>query len=170
MRGRYAAVLLAVVVLAGCGDSDGDDKEKQLTVPDYGPFPAMTVPVTQGTPEQCRAEADAFSRAAEGFLRPFPSDADNYRVLARVQFVAFKAHSCDTAILRDRARDAPQRRAIWLGQIDEARPQVERFRSRQWIPARQIEVIAQEDEVPRLEVSRDPAGSVRQQESRHSQK
>ena len=94
-------MLLAVVVLAGCGDSDGDDKEKQLTVPDYGPFPAMTVPVTQGTPEQCRAEADAFSRAAEGFLRPFPSDADNYRVLARVQFVAFKAHSCDTAILRE---------------------------------------------------------------------
>ena len=51
--------------------------------------------------EQCRAEADAFSRAAEGFLLPFPSDADNYRVLARVQFVAFKAHQCDTDLLRE---------------------------------------------------------------------
>jgi hypothetical protein len=72
-----------------------------LTVPDYGQFPAMTVPVTTGTQEQCRAEADAFSRAAKGFLRPFPSDSDNYRVLARAQFIAFEAHECDTAILRD---------------------------------------------------------------------
>ena len=94
-------MLFAVALLAGCGGSNGDDTaQKQLTVPDYGPFPAMTVPVTEGTPEQCRAEADAFSRAAEGFLRPYPSDADNYRVLARVQFIAFKAHQCDTAILR----------------------------------------------------------------------
>jgi hypothetical protein len=95
------ASLLAVVVLAGCGGSHSDvDAEKALTVPDYGTFPAMTVPVTPGTSAMCRAEADAFSRAAEAFLRPFPSDADNYRVLARVQFTAFKAHLCDTAILR----------------------------------------------------------------------
>jgi hypothetical protein len=72
-----------------------------LTVPAYGPFPAMTVPVAQGTQEECRAKADAFSRAAEGFLRPFPSDADNYRVLARVQFTAFKAYRCDPSILRE---------------------------------------------------------------------
>lgn len=94
-------MLLSVAVLAGCGGSNGDDNaQKQLTIPDYGPFPSMTVPVTEGTPEQCRAEADAFSRAAEGFLRPYPSDADNYRVIARVQFVAFKAHQCDTDLLR----------------------------------------------------------------------
>ena len=97
------AVSVAVAaVLAGCGGAPGDrDADRQLTVPAYGPFPAMTVPVTEGTPEQCRAEADAFSRAAEGFLRPFPSDADNYRVLARVQFVAFKAHQCETELLRE---------------------------------------------------------------------
>lgn len=70
-----------------------------MTVPAYGPFPAMTVPVTRGTPEVCREKAEAFTRAAAGFLRPFPSDADNYRVLARVQFTAFKAHQCDTAVL-----------------------------------------------------------------------
>ena len=96
-------MLLAVVVLAGCGGGGSDDDrttEKALTIPSYGPFPAMTVPVTPGTPADCRREADAFSRAAEGFLRPFPSDADNYRVLARVQFIAFKAHLCNTAILR----------------------------------------------------------------------
>ena len=72
-----------------------------MTVPRYGPFPAMTVPVTRGTPATCRAEAEAFSRAAAAFLRPFPSDADNYRVLARVQFTAFEAHQCDTAVLRE---------------------------------------------------------------------
>jgi hypothetical protein len=105
MRGPSAAALLAsllaAVVLSGCGGSDGDGHvQKALTIPRYGPFPAMTVPVTPGTPATCRAEADAFSRAARAFLRPFPSDADNYRVLARVQFIAFKAHLCNTAILR----------------------------------------------------------------------
>jgi len=106
MRGRsqgvFAVSLLAAVLLAGCGGSHSDDTaERALTVPSYGPYPAMTVPVTPGKSAACRAEADAFSRAAKGFLIPYPSDADNYRVLARVQFIAFKAHLCDTAILRE---------------------------------------------------------------------
>jgi hypothetical protein len=102
MRGSFAVVLLGALVLAGCGGSHGDEQApQQITIPAYGQFPSMTVPVTQGTAEQCRAEAEAFSRAAEGFLLPFPSDADNYRVLARVQFVAFKAHQCDTDLLRE---------------------------------------------------------------------
>jgi hypothetical protein len=97
-----AASLLAAVVLAGCGGSHGHDTaERALTIPAYGPFPAMTVPVTPGKAAACRTEADAFSRAAMGFLIPYPSDADNYRVLARVQFMAFKAHLCNTAILRE---------------------------------------------------------------------
>ena len=104
MRGAVAllaASLLAAAVLAGCGGSHADETaERALTVPAYGPYPAMTVPVTPANAAACRAEADAFSRAAKGFLIPYPSDADNYRVLARVQFMAFKAHLCDTAILR----------------------------------------------------------------------
>jgi hypothetical protein len=98
----FAASLLGAVVLAGCGGSPDDgNAERAVTVPKYGPFPAMTVPVTKGTEAECRAEAEAFSRAAAAFLRPFPSDADNYRVLARVQFTAFQAHRCDTAVLRN---------------------------------------------------------------------
>jgi hypothetical protein len=103
VRRTFAVVLLlALAVVAGCGGSDGEDEgERALTVPAYGPFPAMTVPVTRGTPEYCRAKAEAFTRAAAGFLRPFPSDADNYRVLARVQFAAFQAHRCATRVLRE---------------------------------------------------------------------
>jgi hypothetical protein len=97
----FATLLVAMVVLAGCGGApDDDNAEKALTVPAYGPYPAMTVPVTPGTPALCRAKAEAFSRAAASFLLPYPSDADNYRVLARVQFTAFRAHLCDIAILR----------------------------------------------------------------------
>jgi hypothetical protein len=93
-------LLLALAVVAGCGGSHGEDEgERALTVPAYGPFPAMTVPVTRGTPEYCRAKAEAFTRAAAGFLRP--SDADNYRVLARVQLAAFQAHGRATRVLRE---------------------------------------------------------------------
>jgi hypothetical protein len=92
-------MLVGVVVLAGCGGSS-DDGQSALTVPAYGQFPAMTVPVTQGTAAACREKARAFGRAAEGFLRPFPSDSDIYRVLARVQFTAFQARHCDVATLR----------------------------------------------------------------------
>ena len=118
MRGSSAALLLAVLVLAGCGGSHDDgDAQKAATVPAYGPFPAMTVPVTPGTPAFCRAKAEAFSRAAEGFLRPFPSDADNYRVLARVQFIAFQARRCDTEVLREafaRRLTPKQRREVLM--------------------------------------------------------
>ena len=100
-RSIAAALLLAVVLLGGCGGSSGDDNaEKAVTVPAYGPFPATTVPGTPGTPALCRAKAESFSRAAESFLLPFPSDADNYRVLAHLQFSAFNAHHCDVDILR----------------------------------------------------------------------
>ncbi len=107
--------MAVVVILAGCGGSPGDDAEEALTVPAYGPYPTMTVPVTPGTEALCRAKADAFSRAAASFLRPFPSDADNYRVLARVQFTAFQAHHCDIATLRhalDRRLTVRQLRAV----------------------------------------------------------
>jgi hypothetical protein len=93
-----AAVLLAVVLLAGCG---GDDQtQKTLTIPSDGRFAATKVPTGPASPALCRAKADSFSRAAESFLLPYPSDSDIYRVLARVQFTAFQAHHCDIEVLR----------------------------------------------------------------------
>ena len=49
------------------------------------------------------------------FLAPFPSDSDTHLVLARLQFLEFKAHRCDVAILREalsRRATATQRRVI----------------------------------------------------------
>jgi hypothetical protein len=116
LRRSSTAWLLAAFVLGGCGGHGSD--EKQITVAAYGPFPAQTIPVTEGSPAQCRSEANAFSRAAVSFLAPFPSDADNYVVIARVQFFEFKAHLCDVAILRGalmRRSTAKQREAIIVG-------------------------------------------------------
>ena len=104
MKGSLAAVVFAVLVLvlAGCGGShEAPTPERTLTIPAYGPFPKQTYHVAPGTSAACRREAAAFGRAAEGFLLPFPSDADNYRVLAQVQFTAFKAHLCNPALLRE---------------------------------------------------------------------
>jgi hypothetical protein len=118
-RWSAAWLLVAVAVaLAGCGGSSGQGNAEQITVAAYGPFPAQTIPVTEGSPAQCRRYANAFSRSAVSFLAPWPSDADNYVVIARVQFVEFKAHLCDVAILRDalmRRTTAKQREAIIAG-------------------------------------------------------
>jgi hypothetical protein len=127
-------VVLAVVVLGGCGGSSGDENaDKAATVPAYGPFPATTIPATQGTPALCRAKAESFTRDAKDFLRPFPSDADNYRVAARLQFNVFQAHRCDPEILRttfERRLTLKQRREVvsffgFLGELGEelAQPQ-----------------------------------------------
>ena len=88
------AALLALGVVAQAGADNG------ITIPKYSQYPATTVHAKRGTVVQCRTEAESFSRAAKSFLRLYPSDPDFYRVLARVQFTAFMAHHCDTAILR----------------------------------------------------------------------
>jgi hypothetical protein len=113
-----AVLLVAALAVGGCGGSSGQRQEKQITVAAYGPFPAETIPVTEGTPERCRREAEGFSRAAVAYLRPFPSDADNYVVIARLQFFEFRAQRCDIAILRNalaRRSTLKQRRAIVAG-------------------------------------------------------
>ena len=100
-RSCAAWLLAAAVFLAGCGGASSQGKgEEQLTVPAYGPFPAVTIRVTQGTPARCRSYAQAFSRAAVSFLAPWPSDTDIYFIQARLQFFEFKGHLCDDHILR----------------------------------------------------------------------
>jgi hypothetical protein len=71
-----------------------------MTVPAYNGFPAMVVTVSEGSAEHCRSDARAFTHYGVLYLRPFPSDADVFRVQARLQFIDFKAHLCDPAVLR----------------------------------------------------------------------
>ena len=97
-----AVLLVAVILLGGCGGSaDRDTAGKALTIPSDGRFAATRVPIAPGNESFCRRKADSFSRAARSFLIPYPSDADVYRVLARVHFTAFQAHRCDVALLRE---------------------------------------------------------------------
>jgi hypothetical protein len=98
---RSLVVLLALVALAAAGCGGDDQAQNVLTIPSDGRFAATKVPVEPATEARCRREADSFSRAAKSFLIPYPSDADVYRVLARVQFTAFEAHQCDLEILRE---------------------------------------------------------------------
>jgi hypothetical protein len=122
MSRRSASLLLCVLVLGGCGGSSSRDNEAetQVTAPAYNGYPAITIPVETGTPARCRHEARTFSREAVAFLAPFPSDSDTHLVVARLQFLEFKAHLCDLDILRDAfsARATPQQRRTIVGRIE----------------------------------------------------
>jgi len=117
MRRSSGAWLVCAVLLGGCGGSSSGHStaEKQVTVPAYNVYPAVTIPVKAATSARCRREAEAFSREAVKFLAPYPSDSDTHLVIARVQFLEFKAHLCDVEILRrefSRQATRAQRRAV----------------------------------------------------------
>jgi hypothetical protein len=141
---RVAVALFACVVplsLASCGGdttrttleetttttSSGHSKAvKQLTVPAYAGYPAITVPITRGTPARCRLDAKAFTRDAVAFLAPSPpTPPDVYFLNARTTFVDFEAHRCGLTYLRralSRRLTATQRRRVvghftFLGEI-----------------------------------------------------
>lgn len=108
-------------------------------MPGTGPFTATTVRVRAGSPAVCRRDAEAFTRAAAGYLLPFPSDADVYFHQARLQFLHFEAHLCDVAVLREtisRRLTPKERRAIladltFLGETARELGEVEAPASRQ---------------------------------------
>ena len=141
---RVAVALFACLVplsLASCGGdtttttaqqtttttSSGHGKAvKQLTVPAYAGYPAITVPITRGTPARCRLDAKAFTRDAVAFLAPSPpTPPDVYFLNARTSFVDFEAHRCAVTYLRralSRRLTATQRRRVvghftFLGEI-----------------------------------------------------
>src|SRR3954453_21926052 len=119
-RRRIAGAMTAMLlgVLAGCGGSSDDGKtaKKQLTIPGYASFPAVTVPITKGSPARCRLDAKGITHNAVRFLAPSPTSLnDVYFLGARNTFVDFKAHRCDLAYLRgplSRRLTAKQRRRL----------------------------------------------------------
>jgi hypothetical protein len=90
------------MVLAGCGGSSDHGKTvKQLTIPAYASFPAVTVPITRGTAARCRLDAQGFTHNAVRFLAPNPpTPPDVYFLGARNAFIDFEAHRCDVSYLR----------------------------------------------------------------------
>jgi hypothetical protein len=117
-----ASLLLTVLLLSGCGGSSSGDSDavKQITAPAYNGYPAITIPVKTGTLARCAHEARIFSREAVAFLAPFPSDSDTHLVVARLQFLEFKAHRCDLDILRHAfsTRATPQQQRTIVGRIE----------------------------------------------------
>jgi len=109
--------LITALALAGCGGSSNHGKTaKQLTIPAYASFPAVTVPITKGTPARCRLDAKGFTRDAVAFLAPSPATPpDVYFLGARTAFIDFEAHRCDIAYLRgplSRRLTVTQRRRV----------------------------------------------------------
>jgi hypothetical protein len=99
---------------------------RQLTIPGYAGYPAITVPIASGTPARCRLGAKAFTRDAVAFLAPSPpTPPDVYFLNARTAFVDFEAHRCGVTYLRralSRRLTATQRRRVvgrftFLGEI-----------------------------------------------------
>jgi hypothetical protein len=112
--------LLAALALAGCGGSSRHaEPPKALTVPAYAGYAPITIPVTEGTPELCRGDADAFTRNAVAFLKPSTSPPDQFYLSARLQFFDFKAHLCDADILREELarRLGPAQRRLIRGPV-----------------------------------------------------
>ena len=141
---RVVVALFACVVplsLASCGgdttpttvqqtgsttSSGHGEAVKQLTVPAYAGYPAITVPITRGTPARCRLDSKAFARDAVAFLAPSPpTPPDVYFLNARTTFVDSEAHRCGVTYLRralSRRLTATQRRRVvgrftFLGEI-----------------------------------------------------
>jgi hypothetical protein len=119
MSRSSSAGLLAALLLGGCGGSGHGKAAKQLTVPAYAGYPAITIPVRAGAPELCRRDAVAFTRNAVRFIAPSTLgtalEADEYYFRARLQYFHFKARLCDVAILRralSRRLTAKQRREL----------------------------------------------------------
>jgi hypothetical protein len=116
IAGAMTAILLGM--LAGCGGSSDHGKtvKKQLTIPAYASFPAVTVPITKGSPARCRLAAKGITHNAVRFLAPSPTSLnDVYFLGARNTFVDFKAHRCDISYLRgplSRRLTAKQRRRL----------------------------------------------------------
>jgi hypothetical protein len=105
-RVGFLVLLVIALVLAGCGGSsdhdNGQDKTaKQLTIPGYASFPAVTVPIRKGTPARCRLDAQGFTHNAVRFVAPNPpTPPDVYFLGARNAFIDFEARRCDVAYLR----------------------------------------------------------------------
>jgi hypothetical protein len=103
VRGTLVAVVVATVVLAGCGSSSRDTDAGTVSVGAYGVFPARTAKTTKASAVVCRTNAETLVDDAHGFLAHFgrvgayPADL-NY-VIVRDDLARFRSHGCEPAVL-----------------------------------------------------------------------
>jgi hypothetical protein len=104
VRGRLPAVVVATVVLAGCGGSSRHaDTTGRISVPAYGVVPARTVTAAAASVAVCRTDAGTLVDDARGFLAHFgragayPADL-NY-VIVRDDLARFRSHGCAPGVL-----------------------------------------------------------------------
>jgi len=104
-----ALLVLAVLVLAGCGGSSSKQGSgsgtRTVTHAPYGGFSGTTVVVTTGAPDAplCKQDAVVFGRDSVQFIQHSGPDAaypsDLYYTNARNVYDDFTGHGCDPALL-----------------------------------------------------------------------
>ena len=105
MRGTLVAVVVATVVLAGCGSSAQQaETTGRVSVPAYGIFPARTATTVTGSAAVCRADAGTALRDAQAFVVHIDSGAGAYPadlnyMIVRDDLARFRGHSCNPAVL-----------------------------------------------------------------------
>jgi hypothetical protein len=103
VRGALVTVVVATVVLAGCGSSSRHTDSGTVSVGAYGVFPARTATTTNASAAVCRTDAGTLVGDAHGFLAHFghagayPADL-NY-VIVRDDLARFRSHRCEPAVL-----------------------------------------------------------------------
>lgn len=91
------AVLVAAVLLAGCGGAA--PRPRVTTVPAYAGFPPDTITVTDTDPRSpaCRVDATSFAASSLRFVTQHP--ADTYYMVMREELADFGVRRCDPALL-----------------------------------------------------------------------
>ena len=104
MRGKLVAVLVATVVLAGCGSSSRQAVTTgPISVGAYGVTPERTATTAPASIAVCRTDAQTLARDAHGFIAHFgragPYPADLNYVIVRDDLARFRSHDCAPAVL-----------------------------------------------------------------------
>jgi hypothetical protein len=104
VSGKLAALLVATVVLAGCGSSSNQADKGTVSVGAYGVFPARTATTAPASAAVCRTDARTLAGDARAFVVHFDSGAGAYPadlnyVIVRDDLARFRSHGCDPAVL-----------------------------------------------------------------------
>jgi hypothetical protein len=119
---RAGVVLLAILVLAGCGGGGSAHRGRTVTIPSYAGFPPMTITGTYSA-AACAKDAEALAREGRLFAEhsgPAAAySADTYYIDMRRFYADFEARDCEPATLGRalRAKLTRQERSVLTGYL-----------------------------------------------------